>query len=195
MPDSSSRRGIRSCLLEWIPSSNSFVTARACWFQANFSIWVTVVMSYSFTNQTLAQLIHSFIHFISFHFISFHFISFHFISFHFISFHFISFHFISFHFISFHFISFHFISFHFISFIQQCHSARAARARTSDTRDTSQALHHKPPFLKRGEARVPPPRLSSSLNAYIYVTYVRWCSPCSSFCVFFSVFPSVVLRS
>ena len=35
------------------------------------------------------------------------------------------------------------------SFIQQCHSARAARARTSDTRDTSQALHHKPPFLKR----------------------------------------------
>ena len=40
---------------------------------------------------------------------------------------------------------------------QQCHSARAARARTSDTRDTSQALHHKPPFLKRP----PPPRPSS----------------------------------
>ena len=85
-------------------------------------------------------------HDVSHSFISFHFISFHFISFHFISFHFISFHFISFHFISFHFISFHFISFHFI---QQCHSARATRARTSDTRDTSQALHHKPPFLKR----------------------------------------------
>ena len=40
---------------------------------------------------------------------------------------------------------------------QQCHSARAARSRTSDTRDTSQALHHKPPFLKRP----PPPRPSS----------------------------------
>ena len=56
MPDSSSSLGIRSCLLEWIPSSNSFITARASWFQANFSIWVTVVMSYSFTTQTLAQL-------------------------------------------------------------------------------------------------------------------------------------------
>ena len=34
------------------------------------------------------------------------------------------------------------------SFIQQCHSARAARARPGDTRDTSHAVHLKPLFLK-----------------------------------------------
>ena len=48
----------------------------------------------------------------------------------------------------------------FSSVIQQCHSARAARARTSDTRDTSQALHKKPPFLKCGSARFAPSSLA-----------------------------------
>ena len=51
------------------------------------------------------------------------------------------------------------------SFIQQCHSARAARARTSDTRDTSQALHHKPLFLKWLSAPCPIPSLFVSLLA------------------------------
>ena len=55
------------------------------------------------------------------------------------------------------------------SFIQQCHSARAARARTSDTRDTSHAVHLKAPFLKRHcdvSLAPPPPAFLSSRVVY-----------------------------
>ena len=50
------------------------------------------------------------------------------------------------------------------SFIQQCHSARAARARTSDTRDTSHAVHHKPLFSSVCSTRLPPPPASFVLR-------------------------------
>ena len=39
-----------------VPPQRHFGSRFHSWFQANFSIWVTVVMSYSFTNQTLVQL-------------------------------------------------------------------------------------------------------------------------------------------
>ena len=62
------------------------------------------------------------------------------------------------------------------SFIQQCHSARAARARTvtretHHTRCTSSHL-----FSNVSPARFAPSSLAfcSSRHAYLYVTYVRW---------------------